>query len=83
MALVYLGRQCHLLFYNAYRSGLGVGLFFIQHLIYANKKIRMPKDEVRFCAGNMCVAARGENARLLMLTLAIVLLVAAVNRLPE
>lgn len=43
----------------------------------------MPKDEVRFCAGNMCVAARGENARLLMLTLAIVLLVAAVNRLPE
>jgi hypothetical protein len=47
------------------------------------QKSSMPRDEVRFCAGNMCVAARGENARLLMLTLAIVLLVAAVQRLPD
>ena len=51
--------------------------------MYLNKYNNTPNDKVRLCKGNLCIEARGENARLLTGVFAIALLcigIAALSR---
>ena len=51
--------------------------------MYLNKYNNTPNDKVRLCKGNLCIEARGENARLLTGVFAIALVcigIAALSR---